>query len=92
MSIKEAAEGARDQAVKSAPRELLEELFQDYYSHRYRLYIMNFLRGLFFGFGSVVGATIIVALLLWVLSLFNELPFVGDLVRNVQHSIESAHR
>ena len=82
----------RDDAVKSAPREMLEELFQDFYQHRYRLYKMNFFRGIFFGFGSVLGATVVVALLLWVLSWFSEVPFVGDVVHSVQHSIEAAQR
>ena len=80
----------RDDAVRGAPREMLEELFQDFYAHRYKIYFMNLVREITFGFGSVVGATLVVALLLWMLSWFNELPFVGDFVRNVQHSIEAA--
>jgi len=82
----------RDQTVKGAPREMLEELFQDFYAHRYKLYLMNFVRGLMFGLGSALGATVIVALLLWTLSWFNEVPFIGDFARTVQHSIESAHQ
>jgi hypothetical protein len=44
--------------VKGAGRALLEDLFEDYYKHRKRLYFMNLVRGLFFGFGSVIGGTI----------------------------------
>ena len=76
-------------AVKSAPRALLEDLFEDYYQHRWRIYGMNLARGVFFGFGSVVGGTLMVALLLWILSFFNQVPFVGHFVQSVQHSVES---
>ena len=92
MSAKKAATDLRDQMVKSAPRELLEDLFQDFYSHRYQLYWMNLLRGIFFGFGTIIGGTLVVALLLWLLSWFNEVPFIGDFVENVQRSIESARQ
>lgn len=76
--------------IKSAPRALLEDLFEDYYKNRHKLYQMNLVRGIFFGFGSVIGGTIMIALLLWFLSLFNQLPFVGNFVRTITHSIESA--
>lgn len=83
----------RDDMVKGAPRELMEELFQDFYKHRYQLYWMNLLRGVFFGFGTVIGGTLIVALLVWLLSLFNHVPFVGEFIEAVQRSVDSAkHR
>ncbi len=78
---------ASDQAKGSA-RGLLEELFEDYYRHRFRIYKMNFVRGMVFGFGSVIGGTLMIALLLWVLSFFSELPFVGHFTQTIQHSIE----
>lgn len=89
MPLKKIVHQARASAVKSAPREMLEDLFEDYYKNRYQLYKMNFFRGIFFGFGGVIGGTIVVALLLWALSLFNQLPFIGNIVEAVQHSIET---
>jgi hypothetical protein len=88
-SPKKAVKQMRDDVVKSAPRETLEELFQDFYNHRYQLYAMNLFRGIFFGFGTVVGGTLVVALLLWLLSLFNEVPFLGQFVEMIQRSIEA---
>lgn len=82
----------RDDIVKGAPRETLEELFQDFYKNRYQLYWMNLLRGVFFGIGTVVGGTLFVALLLWLLSLFNQVPLVGEFVEAVRHSIEAAQQ
>lgn len=65
----------------------LEYLLAAGYVSRKRLYIENFLRGVFFSVGSILGATIVIALLLWVLSLFNNVPFVGDIARNIQHTV-----
>ncbi|PSO44484.1 hypothetical protein BRC21_01315 [Candidatus Saccharibacteria bacterium SW_7_54_9] len=48
-------------------------------THNWRRFItINFVRGLFFGLGSVVGATLLVALVLWLLNVFGGLPIVGD--------------
>lgn len=79
---------AAEDNIKSAPRALLEELFEDYYNHRYELYKLNFLRGVFFGFGTLVGGTIMIALLLWFLSFFDQLPLIGKFVQTVKHSID----
>lgn len=40
--------------------------------------INSFLRGLTQGFGAVVGGTILVALLIWILGFFNEVPLLGE--------------
>ncbi|MDO8336041.1 MAG: DUF5665 domain-containing protein [Candidatus Saccharibacteria bacterium] len=60
----------RDQVI-GAHRELLEQLFDDHYKYRWRVYKMNFVRGIFFGLGSVIGATIIVSFVIWILTLLN---------------------
>lgn len=77
-----------DNVAKGAMSATLEELFQDMYTHRWKIYKMNLVRGVMFGFGTVIGGTIIVGLLLWAMSLFNHVPFVGDVVGDVQHSIQ----
>ncbi len=56
--------------TRGAQSDLLEQLFNDHYKYRWRVYKMNFVRGVFFGFGSVLGATIVVSLLIWTLSFF----------------------
>ncbi|PSO43120.1 hypothetical protein BRC19_02235 [Candidatus Saccharibacteria bacterium QS_5_54_17] len=48
-------------------------------THNWKRFItVNFVRGLFVGLGSVVGATLLVALVLWLLNVFGGLPIVGD--------------
>lgn len=56
---------------------------------RKRLIKNSFLRGLAAGFGGVIGATIVVGLLLWLLSLLDTAPFVGPIFDNLQEAIES---
>lgn len=52
----------------AARKNVIEELFYDFNVSRAQIYKMNFFRGIFFGLGSVLGGTIVVALLIWVLS------------------------
>ena len=45
---------------------------------------MNFVRGIFFGVGSVLGGTVVIAMIIWVLSLLVDLPGgIGEFVRYV---------
>lgn len=54
------------------------------------LYKTAFIKGIFSGLGGVVGATIIVVILLWVLSLLSEVPLLGRLFENLPNTVESA--
>lgn len=71
-----------------AQRAMLEELFHDLYRNRIRIYKVNFARGIFFGAGSALGGTLVLALIVWILSLFVNLPVIGEVFENAQHSIE----
>lgn len=57
--------------------------------NRTAVYRGNFLKGVAGGLGGVVGATVGVALLLWVLSLFGQIPIVGHFVDVVRHTIQN---
>lgn len=67
----------------------LEDIYLTGYADRKKLLKMSFLKGLAAGFGGVIGATIVVALLLWILSLFNEVPLIGPFFDTAQNTIES---
>ena len=58
---------AKKEDVQS--KNVIEELFYDFNASRVQIYKMNFFRGIFFGLGSVLGGTLVVALLIWILSL-----------------------
>lgn len=66
----------------------IESIFVSGHYDKLRLYRMSFLRGVFQGLGSVVGATIVIALLLWILSALEALPLIGGLFESVQDSVE----
>lgn len=68
---------------------LLEELFRDMYMKRWHIYHVNFVRGIFFGFGSVIGGTILIAILIWVLSQFGALvPAASEFIQQVLDTLQ----
>lgn len=73
-----------------ARRAILEDLFYDFHKSRHQVYWFNFVRGLFFGVGSVLGATVIVALLVWTLSRLVDLPGgIGGFIQYVVDVVKS---
>jgi hypothetical protein len=75
---------------KGARQQLLEELFEDFHANRRQIYWMNFTRGIFFGFGTLLGGTVLVALLLWLLGQLSLLPYIGDYIRGIVEAINQA--
>lgn len=74
---------------KGAREAVLEDLFNDFNRNRYVIYKMNFFRGVFFGFGSVLGGTVVVALVIWLLNATGQLiPGVAGFVEGVVELIQ----
>jgi hypothetical protein len=76
---------------RMARRQLLEEMFYDFNRNRWQVYMMNFGRGIFFGLGTVLGGTVLVAFIVWILGQFaGWFPDVGDyihqIIKAMQHS------
>ncbi len=67
---------------------MLVSIYETGYLDKAKFYKMNFIKGLVAGFGGVIGATIVVALLLWILSLFQEIPIIGPLVDNLRGTLQ----
>jgi hypothetical protein len=67
---------------------VLEAVVTTGYAKRRRLVAANFLRGLFFGLGASLGVSIVLALLLWTLTIFSDLPFIGQIFEKVEQKIE----
>ncbi|MFZ1258240.1 MAG: DUF5665 domain-containing protein [Candidatus Saccharimonas sp.] len=69
---------------RGARQAVLEELFNDFNRNRFTIYKFNFFRGIFFGFGSVLGGTVLVALVVWLLNVTGQLiPGVAGFVQGV---------
>lgn len=76
-------------AEAGAKDALVEDLFNDFYSNRWRIYRTNFFRGIAFGVGSLLGGTLVIALLIWLLDLLVDLPGVlGDFVQFIVDSVK----
>jgi hypothetical protein len=73
---------------EKAAVQALEYLLAAGYVSKKRLYIENFLRGVFFSVGTIIGAAVVVTLLLWILSLFDNVPFVSDVINNINRNIK----
>ena len=58
----------------------------------WRLVLFQFIRGLAFGLGSVLGASILVSLLVWWLAQFEFIPIIGDFTRQLIDWIEEPMR
>lgn len=84
---KSALEQAKTDQAKGSASAILEELFNDFHRNRKDIYVMNLVRGIFFGFGSVIGGTLVIALLVWILSLFRH-TWLGPLVRSVNEALQ----
>lgn len=67
----------------------LEVLFTTRYISKFELYKENFIRGIFFSAGTIFGATVIVAVAVWVLSIFHTVPVIGPLVNDIIKTIEN---
>jgi uncharacterized membrane protein YfcA len=66
----------------------LEALYDAVRPERRSVYWTSFWKGVFSGVGGVIGATLVVAMMLWLLSLFSELPLVGDFMDSLRNTIE----
>lgn len=76
-----------------ARRAILEDLFYDFHSSRRQVYLMNFFRGMFFGVGSILGGTLVVALVVWLLSLLADIPGgIGDFIQYIVSIVQQSQQ
>ena len=60
------------------------ENFVLYVSSPWRVVWVNFIAGVFRGLGTVIGASIVIAAIIWLLSLFTQIPLVGDYAKDIE--------
>ena len=87
--VKRATEKIKKDNESGARKAVLEDLFYDFHKSRTQIYKMNFIRGIFLGFGTVIGGTIVIALMIWVLNLLVDIPGgIGDFIQNIINTVE----
>ncbi len=83
----------RDDNERGAREMVLEDLFNDFNRNRFSIYKLNFFRGIFFGLGSVLGGTVVLAVLVWLLSLTGHLiPGIADFMNQIVDVMQSARK
>jgi hypothetical protein len=68
---------------------MLVNIYESGYKDANTTYKNSFLKGLMGGVGGVIGATVVIALLIWFLSLFDEVPLIGDFIDKITNTIEN---
>lgn len=87
------AQRLHDDNEKGSRQALLEELFNDFNRNRYEIYKINFFRGIFFGFGSLLGGTMLLALLVWALTFTGQLiPSVAGFIDQILNVMQNSRR
>lgn len=69
---------------------VVANIYETGYLDRNQTYKMSFVKGLLGGVGGVIGATIVIGLVLWFLSLFKQIPVVGPFVNTVRHTVQES--
>lgn len=91
--IKKITEKIKSDQEREARKTILEQLFIDLNRSRFQVYRINFIRGLFFGLGSVLGGTVVIAILIWLLAALSQyVPILGDSFQTLKNILESARR
>ena len=62
------------------------------YKNKKELYKMSFVKGILSGIGGVFGVTIVVGLILYVLTLFGHIPYIGFIAEEIMSSIDESTR
>jgi len=66
----------------------LQAFYDSGYVNRKQAFWFSFLKGVLGGLGSVVGATVAIALVLWILSGLDQVPFVGHFSESVRETLQ----
>lgn len=84
--------------AKKTPKEYeqlgraVSSIFETGYLDKKQAYKTSFIKGMFTGLGGAIGATVLVALLIWILSLFGNIPLIGRFTDKVQQTVEQTNR
>lgn len=67
----------------------LQQFYESGYINKKQTIIFSFLKGMASGFGAVIGGTLVLALVLWILSLFGQIPLIGHFMDTLNQTIQA---
>jgi hypothetical protein len=67
---------------------MLEDIVASGAGNYRKLLWYNFVKGLAYGFGIFLAGTVVVAIVISVLNLFNDVPIIGPFVQNIINSLQ----
>ncbi len=79
--------GAEMESLIKALRSVGAEEFISYLNSPWRIFWTNFWAGVFRGLGALIGATAVIAAMLWLLSVFVYAPLVGQYAEDIRVKI-----
>lgn len=80
--------GRLDQIANMLDRAEIKDILENYSNPKKRI-LSNFMAGMSRGLGLSLGTFVVLGLLGWLLSLFVDLPMVGDYIKSLQDYIQS---
>jgi uncharacterized protein DUF5665 len=65
----------------------LQNFYNSGYVNKKQAILFSFYKGLASGLGAFLGGTIVIALLLWILSFFSQVPFAPHLITTIRQEL-----
>lgn len=90
MSIKKSAQRKLSDQERIEFTKQIEYFYEVAHADLKKVAIFSFIKGIATGLGVFLGGTIIAALLLWAVSQLDNLPFVGNISKATEQSVNQA--
>ena len=81
-------ETKRQQKLGAAVENMLVKDYIELLGNTKHLIWSSLIRGVFVGFGTIIGATVLIGVLLWLLSLGENVPFMERIFENLRNTID----
>ncbi|MCA9333123.1 hypothetical protein KDA00_04610 [Candidatus Saccharibacteria bacterium] len=86
--VKKVRVGKRTSAEYQAIGKLIEDMYLVNSPGQPKVLWFSFLRGLAYGLGIFLAGTLVIALLAWILSFFDQIPIIGPIFENIVNNLD----